>query len=417
MKYYNRLIENLLEIELEAFGAVLITGPKWCGKTTTALKIANSSINLQDSLNKENYLDILSVNPDALLNEEPPMLIDEWQEAPYLWDYVRQTVDKKRKKGLYILTGSSTVDESKISHSGVGRISRLTMRTLSLFESNHSNGLVSLTSLFNNDTFIPGKSNLTVNDYAELVIRGGFPDTIDNQLSIVKRQLEGYIDIISNQEIKTVHGALKDSTVVKKILRSLARHIGTQAHITTIVSDLANEELDIHRETLSSYINALRNLYIIEDLNAWTPKLRSKANVRTLDTRHFIDPALAARALDAHVEDLLVDFNTFGFLFESLVIRDLRIYTEHLGGKVFHYKDSNNYEADAVIHLDDGRWGLVEVKLGSRQIDSAAKNLITLSKNIDTNKKPSFLMIVTGGELAYKRSDGVYVVPIGTLKP
>ncbi len=417
MKYYDRLIEKILKIELEAFGAVLISGPKWCGKTTTATKLANSSINLQDPINKENYLKILSINPDSLLNETPPMLIDEWQEAPYLWDYVRQNVDKKRGKGLYILTGSSTVDSSLISHSGVGRISRLTMRTLSLYESEHSTGLVSLLALFNNDCFRPNKSKLTINDYAELVIRGGFPDTIDKPLNIVKRQLDGYLNIISNQEIKTVYGAQKNATIVQKILKSLARNIGTQASITTIISDLANEEVNIHRETLASYINAFRDLFIIEDLNAWTPKLRSSANVRTLDTRHFIDPALAARVLNAQVEDLLIDFNTFGYLFESLVIRDLRIYTEHIGGRVFHYHDSYGYEADAVIHLDDGRWGLVEVKLGGKQIDRAANNLIKISKNIDTNKAPSFLMIITGGELAYQRSDGVYVVPIGSLKP
>ncbi|MDY0101009.1 MAG: DUF4143 domain-containing protein [Bacilli bacterium] len=417
MKYYDRLIEKTLKIELEAFGAVLISGPKWCGKTTTATKLANSSINLQDPINKENYLKILSINPDSLLNETPPMLIDEWQEAPYLWDYVRQNVDKKRGKGLYILTGSSTVDSSLISHSGVGRISRLTMRTLSLYESEHSTGLVSLLALFNNDCFRPNKSKLTINDYAELVIRGGFPDTIDKPLNIVKRQLDGYLNIISNQEIKTVYGAQKNATIVQKILKSLARNIGTQASITTIISNLANEEVNIHRETLASYINAFRDLFIIEDLNAWTPKLRSSANVRTLDTRHFIDPALAARVLNAQVEDLLIDFNTFGYLFESLVIRDLRIYTEHIGGRVFHYHDSYGYEADAVIHLDDGRWGLVEVKLGGKQIDRAANNLIKISKNIDTNKAPSFLMIITGGELAYQRSDGVYVVPIGSLKP
>lgn len=417
MKYYNRLIEKTLKIELEAFGAVLITGPKWCGKTTTATKIANSSINLQDPINKDNYLKILSITPDALLNETPPMLIDEWQEAPHLWDYVRQTIDKKRQKGLYILTGSSVVDETLISHSGAGRISRLTMRTLSLYESEHSNGAVSLLSLFNNEKFIPNKAKLTINDYADLVVRGGFPDTIGKPLSIVKRQLDGYIDIISNQEIKTVYGAQKNALVVKKILKSLARHSGTQARIATLVTDLANEEVAIHRETLASYLNAFRNLYIIENLSAWTPKLRSSANVRTQDTRHFVDPALAARVLNAQVEDLLLDFNTFGLLFESLVIRDLKIYTEYIGGEIFHYRDSYGYEADAIIHLNDGRWGLVEVKLGNTQIDEAASKLIKISKNIDTTKKPSVLMIVTGGDLAYQRADGVYVVPIGCLKP
>lgn len=416
-KYYERLIDKTLKLELEAFGAVLITGPKWCGKTTTALKHSNSSINLQDSINKQNYLDILSVNPDALLNEQSPMLIDEWQEAAFLWDYVRQTVDKKNQKGLYILTGSSSFNESLISHSGVGRISRLTMRTLSLYESLHSNGLVSLNDLFNNRTFTPGRSNITINDYAELVIRGGFPDTINRPMNIVKRQLRGYIDIIANQEIKTVYGPVKNSNIVKKTLKSLARHIGTQASQATIIKDLANEEIDIHRTTLANYINAFRDLYIIEDLPAWTPRLRSKANVRTLDTRHFIDPALAASMLNANVNDLLVDFNTFGLLFESLVIRDLRIYTDYLGGHVSHYRDSYGYEVDAVIHLDNGKWGLIEVKLGSKDIDNAAANLLKIKETIATNKDPSFLMIITGGELAYERKDGVYVVPIGCLKP
>jgi predicted AAA+ superfamily ATPase len=415
-KYYERLIDKTLKLELEAFGAVLITGPKWCGKTTTALKHSKSSINLQDSINKQNYLNILSVNPDALLSEQPPMLIDEWQEAAFLWDYVRQTVDKKNKKGLYILTGSSSVDESLISHSGVGRISRLTMRTLSLYESLHSNGLVSLSGLFNND-FKPGRSNITINNYAELVIRGGFPDTINRPINIVKRQLRGYIDIIANQEIKTVYGSVKNPDIVKKSLKSLARHIGTQASQSTIIKDLSNEEIDIHRTTLANYINAFRDLYIVEDLPAWTPKLRSKANVRTLDTRHFIDPAIAASILNANVNDLLVDFNTFGLLFESLVIRDLRIYSEYLGGHVSHYRDSYGYEVDAIIHLDNGDWGLIEVKLGSKDIDKAASNLLKIKNTIDINKDPSFLMIITGGELAYKRKDGVYVVPIGCLKP
>ncbi len=417
MKYYDRLIEKTLKIELEAFGAVLITGPKWCGKTTTATKIAKSFINLQDPMNKENYLNILSINPDSLLNESPPMLIDEWQEAPHLWDYVRQTIDKKRRKGLYILTGSSVVDESLISHSGAGRISRLIMRTLSLYESEHSNGTVSLLSLFNNENFTPSKAKLTVSDYAELVVRGGFPDTIGMPLEVVKRQLDGYIDIISNQEIKTVYGAQKNASVVKKILKSLARHSGTQARVATLVTDLANEEVAIHRETLASYLSAFRDLYIIENLNAWTPKLRSSANVRTQDTRYFIDPSLAARVLNAQVKDLLVDFNTFGFLFESLVIRDLRIYTEYIGGDIFHYRDSYGYEADAIIHLDDGRWGLVEIKLGNTQIDFAANNLIKISETIDTTKKPSFLMIITCGDLAFQREDGVFVIPIGCLKP
>lgn len=416
-KYYSRLIDRILKLELESFGAVLISGPKWSGKTTTALRFSNSMINLQDPINKKNYLNILSVNPDTLLTDKSPMLIDEWQEAPQVWDYVRQTVDKKGEKGLYILTGSSTVDSSLISHSGAGRISRILMRTLSLFESGNSNGTISLQDIIENKQIDPIKSEVTINEYAELVVRGGFPATIESSMEVAKRQIDSYLDIIANQEVPSVYGGVKNPQTIKKIIKVLARHTGTQASVSTILKDLANEDSEIHNETLSNYLNAFRNLYIVEDLPAWTPKLRSKATVRAGNTRHFIDPALAARALNANASDLLVDFETFGLLFESLVIRDLRIYTEYLSGHVSHYRDSYGYEADAVIHMDDGKWGLVEVKLGSLQIDKAAENLIHLEKTIDTRIKPSFLMIITGGQFAYKRDDGVYVVPIGCLKP
>lgn len=416
-KYYARLIDKTLKLELNSFGAVLISGPKWCGKTTTAMRFSNSMINLQDPINKRNYLNILSINPDILLSENSPMLIDEWQEAPQVWDYVRQTVDKKGKKGLYILTGSSTVDSSLISHSGAGRISRILMRTLSLFESGNSNGSISLEDIFNNKDFTSSKSSLTINDYAELVVRGGFPATIESSLEIARRQIDSYIDIIANQELPSIYGGTKNPQIIKKIIKILARHTATQASMNTLLKDIENEDVKIHIDTLSNYLNALRNLYIIEDLPAWTPKLRSKAIVRESNTRHFIDPALAARSLNANPTDLLLDFETFGFLFESLVIRDLRIYTEYLGGHVSHYRDSYGYECDAIIHLDNGKWGLVEVKLGNLQIEKAAKNLIHLKNTINARVKPTFLMIITGGQFAYQRDDGVYVVPIGCLKP
>ena len=416
--YISRIMDKVIEYELEAFGAVLITGPKWCGKTTTAKQIAKSVIYMQHPDKKESYLTLAGIQPSKLLEGEKPRLIDEWQMAPQLWDAVRFDVDIKNESGLYILTGSTTIDESEISHSGAGRISRIQMRTMSLFESLDSSGSVGLENLFDGNNDVSGISTLGIEDLAKLIIRGGWPENLKKSLKAAMRSVKGYCDIIATSEIKTVDGVKRNEETTKSILRSLARHTSSTASDATILKDIKVNNSSIHRNTLSDYLSALKKLFVIEDLQAWSPKLRSKTIIRTSNKRHLIDPAIAANMLNASPEDLIYDMNTFGILFESLVVRDLRIYAQAIGGTVFHYRDNTGLEADAVIHLDDGRWGLVEVKLGDSLIDEAADNLIKLKNRIDTNmlNEPSFLMIVTGTGYAYTRKDGVLVVPIGCLK-
>jgi len=416
--YISRIMDKVIEYELEAFGAVLITGPKWCGKTTTAKQITKSVIYMQHPDKKESYLTLAGIQPSKLLEGEKPRLIDEWQMAPQLWDAVRFDVDIKNESGLYILTGSTTIDESEISHSGAGRISRIQMRTMSLFESLDSSGSVGLENLFDGNNDVSGISTLGIEDLAKLIIRGGWPENLKKSLKAAMRSVKGYCDIIATSEIKTVDGVKRNEETTKSILRSLARHTSSTASDATILKDIKVNNSSIHRNTLSDYLSALKKLFVIEDLQAWSPKLRSKTIIRTSNKRHLIDPAIAANMLNASPEDLIYDMNTFGILFESLVVRDLRIYAQAIGGTVFHYRDNTGLEADAVIHLDDGRWGLVEVKLGDSLIDEAADNLIKLKNRIDTNmlNEPSFLMIVTGTGYAYTRKDGVLVVPIGCLK-
>lgn len=417
-KYISRIMDKVIKYELEAFGAVLITGPKWCGKTTTAKQIAKSVLYMQHPDKKKSYLTLAEIQPSKLLEGEKPRLIDEWQMAPQLWDAVRFDVDTKSETGLYILTGSTTIDESRISHSGAGRISRIKMRTLSLFESSDSNGTVGLEDLFDGKDKVEGVSNLNIENIANLIVRGGWPGNLTKPLKSAMRSIKGYCDIIATSEIKTVDGVKRNAETTKNILRSLARHTSLPVSDATILKDIKVNSSSIHRNTLSDYLNALKKLYIIDDLQAWSPKLRSKTIIRTSNKRHLIDPAIAASMLKASPEDLIYDMNTFGLLFESLVVRDLRIYSQAIGGSVFHYRDNTGLEADAVIYLDDGRWGLIEIKLGDNLIDSAAENLKKLKDRIDTNilNEPSFLMIITGTGYAYKRKDGVLVVPIGCLK-
>lgn len=417
-KYYNRIIDKVLEEELNAMGAVLLTGPKWCGKTTTAKQLSKSVLYMQDPDKTTSYLKLAEILPSKLLEGKTPRLIDEWQMAPQLWDAVRHHVDLKDRPGLFILTGSTTVDQNKISHSGAGRISRIVMRTMSLFESLDSNGSVSLETIFQGKHDIQGISDIGIEDIAGLIVRGGWPGTIGKEPKVAARQVSSYCDIVSTVEIQTIDGKKRDEEKIRSVLRSLARHTSSTANEKTILDDISTRHSSVHRNTLSDYIKALKKLYIIDDLPAWSPKLRSKSTIRTSDKRHLIDPAISACLLNASKDDLLFDMNTFGLLFESLVIRDLRVYTQSLGGKLFHYRDSTGLEANAVIHLNDGRWGLIEVKLGADSIDAAAANLIKLKKKIDNKKmhEPSFLMVITGTEFAYRRNDSVLVVPIGCLK-
>ena len=416
--YLPRLIDDVLEKELQAFGAVLITGPKWCGKTTTAKQKAKSTINFQDQDHKQSYIQTAQLQPSALLVGDKPRLIDEWQVIPQIWDAIRQDVDTQGKEGLYILTGSNRVDQSKIMHSGVGRISKLRMRTLSLFESGQSNGTVSIKALFDQIPFEqPIISKLQIKHIAELVVRGGWPRGVNKDISIAVRQNRSYVDFIASEEMETVDGKERDKNKVLELMKSLARHTATATSDMTLLEDVKANNSSIHINTVVDYLNVLRELYVIEDLPSWTPKLRSKATIRTKHVRHFTDPAIAAVLLNASPNDLIYDVETFGLLFESLVVRDLRVYVQHLDGEVFHYRDSTNLEVDAILHLNDGRWGAIEIKLGSAQIDLAAENLLILSSKVDLKQAPSFLMVITGTEFGYKRDDGVYVVPIGCLKP
>lgn len=416
-EYLPRLVDELLKKELEAFGAVLITGPKWCGKTTTGLNQANSTLFLQDPDNREQNLSLADIKPSLLLEGDNPRLIDEWQDAPQLWDAVRFSVDKKGETGLYILTGSTSVDESLIAHSGTGRISRLKMRTLSLFESGESNGDVSLYDLLNGED-IGSQSSHSIEDIANLIVGGGWPASVNRDQNVKQRQVAGYCRSIVNTEISTADGISRDSEKVFQVLRSYSRHISTQATIKTITSDVTNNFDSINRKTVGDYLEALQKIFVIEDLKAWSPKLRSKTMISTSPTRHFVDPAIAAYFLDAKPLDLVNDLETMGLLFESLVIRDLRIYAESLGGKVYHYRDYNGQEADAILHFNNGKWAAIEVKLGNRAVEDGAENLKRFVDQVDQKSmnKPSFLAVITGTGYAYRREDGIYVIPIGCLR-
>ncbi len=416
-KYIKRLIDKKLKDELEAFGAVLITGPKWCGKTTTGLNNSKSSLFLQNPDERVDNLKIADIKPSLLLEGKNPRLIDEWQDAPQLWDAVRFNIDQRGQTGLYILTGSTTVDESKIAHSGTGRISRLRMRTMSLYESGESNGDVSIRDLLINKD-IASKSPHAIEDITKLIISGGWPSSIDKSLDVKQRQVAGYCQSIVHTEISTSDGKERNPDKVEHLLRSYSRHISSQATIKTITNDIVKNFDSINRKTVAEYIEALTNIFVIEDLKAWSPKLRSKVAVSTSSTRHFVDPAIAAYFLNANSEDLLRDVKTLGLLFESLVIRDLRIYAESIDANVYHYRDYSGREADAIIHFRDGNWGAIEVKLGNNAIEYGAKSLLKLRKKINTDEmnEPTFLAVITATGYAYKRADGVYVIPIGCLR-
>lgn len=414
--YVARLIESSLKEELKVFGAVSIVGPKWCGKTTTAVQIAESMIFLQDPSKKEDYLKIAKLDPVILLEGKNPRLIDEWQLAPQIWDAVRFDVDMRREKGLYIMTGSSSVDDDGISHTGIGRISELRMRTMSLFESGNSSGTISLGDLFSGKAGVSGRSELSVKDLAALIVRGGWPDTIRYGEDEASRVIGRYCEKILDTEIYTVDGRKRDKRRMRAILKSVSRHVSGSAAAKTVLDDVAPNG-EMHIQTLQDYLSVLERIYVTEDLPAWSPKLRSKSTIRLTDKRHLSDPALAAYFLDAGAADLMFDPNTFELLFESMVIRDLRVYAQALSGNVYHYRDSDNLEVDAVVHLRGGKWCAIEIKLGSDELDKAAKNLIRLSNKVDLSMNPpSFLAIITGTEYAYTREDGVHVIPAGCLR-
>jgi hypothetical protein len=419
-KYLARIADDILLEKLEAKGAVLIEGPKWCGKTTTAAQIARSSIYIQDPSKKSQYLKMAELEPHMLLDGETPRLIDEWQLAPQLWDAVRFEIDKRDAFNQFILTGSTVPSaDMSTSHTGTGRISRMVMRPMTLFESGESNGSISLGDLFNEQTNIAVKSEIDIRRLAYLICRGGWPKAVGQSEKIALTQAFDYYDAVVESDISAVDGVNRNPQRVQLLMRSFSRFIATDAKITNIRLDMVSNDLDsLNDGTIFSYINALKKIFVIEDLPAWSPNLRSKTAIRTSDTRHFVDPSIAVASLGVGPGDLLNDLNTMGLLFESMCIRDLRVFSEALDGKVYHYRDKAGLECDAVVHLRNGSYALIEVKLGGGDIEYAAKNLLQLKNKIDTDrmKEPSFLMILTGTEFGYRRDDGIYVVPLGCLK-
>lgn len=420
--YLPRITDKLLDERLKAKGAILIEGPKWCGKTTSAKEFAKSFIAMDEPDKTKQYKQMAELNPSALLEGETPRLVDEWQLAPNLWNAVRYEVDKRDDFGQFILTGSAVPAEFDASmHSGTGRISRLYMRTMSLYESKDSDGAVSLSDLFD-DKEISCANHKTLDDIAFLICRGGWPISIKLEGKASLFQAIDYFDSVVKNDISRVDSVKRDVEKAKSLLRSYARHVGSQAPLETIRKDmLANQADTFDQVTLYSYIDALKKIFVIEDAPAWNPNIRSKTAIRSTDTRYFIDPSIATAALGIGPKDLIQDLNTMGFLFENLAVRDLRIYSELLDGSVYHYRDKSGLECDAVIHLRNGSYGLVEIKLGGdKLIEEGAQILKTLSDLIDTNsmKKPSFMMVLCAqAPFAYKRNDGVYVVPITSLRP
>ena len=430
------MADRLLAEKLEAFGAVLIEGPKYCGKTTLASQQAGSILSMADTDTLGQNLALARTNISRLLAGETPRLIDEWQIAPQFWDAVRNEVDKRNEDGQFMLTGSAVppkpkkdesgniIEEENIHHTGTGRISRLRLRTMSLWESEDSTGDVSLEELFINPDTVDGVSNIDLDRLAYLTCRGGWPKAVlkKSEKAALAQAFDYYDSVVSN-DIKRVDDIDRDEELTKRIMRSYARNQGTQATVGTILADIkSNGDERMSDSTVYSYIKALKEIFVIEDSIAWNPNLRSKTAIRTSDTRYFIDPSIATAALGMGPKDLINDMETFGFIFETLAIRDLRVYADALDGKVYHYRDKNNLECDAVIHLRNGSYGLVEVKIGGAElIKEGAESLKTLSSKIDSTrmKTPSFMMVLTGiGKFAYKRpEDGVLVVPIGCLKP
>lgn len=421
-KYKDRIADRLLARKLAGKGAVLVEGAKWCGKTTTAEQIAKSILYMSETGKVEQNKQLAKLNPALLLKGEKPRLIDEWQVAPALWDSIRFEADHSAELGLFILTGSSVpADMSEVIHSGTGRIGWLRMRPMSLWESGESTGEVSLATLFTTPQNIEGMASTDLKKMAFLTCRGGWPLSTSMHDEIALDQAFDYVEAVEKRDISLADGINRDAGRTHRLLRSYARHQGAQASYGTIKADLlANESDNFDEDTIASYINALKKIFVIEDAEAWNPNLRSKTAIRTSDTRYFTDPSIATAALGLGPSDLIGDLNTFGLIFETFCIRDLRVYAEALNGKVYHYRDKNGLECDAVIHLRNGSYGLAEIKLGGDDlIDDGASTLKELASKIDTGrmKPPSFLMVLTAvGPYAYRREDGVYVVPVGCLK-
>ena len=428
MEYLKRIADRELELRLEAFGAVQIKGPKWCGKTTTAEMHANSVIKMQDPDTREGYLAAARTKPSLLLKGETPRLIDEWQVAPILWDAVRNAVDERQAKGQFILTGSTVIDDSEILHTGTGRISRMSMYPMSLYESRESNGKISLKELFDNKGLdIDGTgSDISIEELIFMACRGGWPASLHDMSDTARLLIaKDYVDIVCSDDISKVDKTQRNPALARLIIRSYARNLCTLAKKTSMLADISVEMEGTSMKTFNDYISALKKLFVIEDIPAWCPAIRSATVIRSGDKRCFTDPSIAAAAIGTSPQNLELDLKTFGFIFECLCIRDLKAYSQALGGKVSYYHDRYGLEADAVLHLDDGRYALIECKLGSRDIEEGARHLIELTDLIKEKNRtgiqmqlrlPDLLIVLTGGNMAYTREDGVKVIPIGCLK-
>lgn len=421
-KYKPRITDALIERKLKGKGAILIEGPKWCGKTTTAEQFAKSILYMSKPEDVQSNLMMAEIDPSKLLKGETPRLIDEWQIAPKLWDAVRFEVDHRDNMGHFILTGSAVPPKNdEIFHTGTGRFAWIKMRPMSLFESLESTGEVSLRELFNQPSQLNGENKLAIDDLAFLICRGGWPGAIDMDKDIALDQAFDYYTAIVNTDISRADNVKRDPERTKRLMRSYARNQGAQTAYTVIRDDIvANDSESLTEDTVYAYTNALRKIFVIEDMPAWNPNLRSKTAIRTSDTRYFIDPSIATASLGLGPEELIKDLNTMGLFFETMCVRDLRVYAESIDGQVYHYRDKSGLECDTVIHLRNGSFGLIEIKLGGdKLIEEGAETLKAFRDKIDTTKMktPSFLMVVTGtGRYAYRREDGVYVVPIGCLK-
>lgn len=429
MDYLERAPDDLLRDFLDAFGAVLIEGPKWCGKTTTASQQAKSIIKMQDIDNAAEYLATAATQPSLLLKGPSPRLIDEWQDAPNLWDAVRDAVDTRADVGLFILTGSTVVDKKRIKHSGNGRIARMRMAPMSLWESKESSGEVSLGILFSDPNYsVDGaQSPLTVEDLIFAACRGGWPASLFGKTPKARLlTAKEYVSTLCSDDISRVDGVQRDERMARMILRSWARNISTLAKKSTMLADLvASEEFGLSMDTFDDYQRAFAKLFVIDDIEAWCPPIRSRTSVRSGYKREFADPSIAVAALGASPESLQTQLKTFGFIFENMCVRDLKAYSQNLGGRLSYYHDRYGLEADLVLHLDDGSYALIECKLGSHEIEAGAAHLnkiVSLIRERNQTEKqaqipePDHLIIITGGKMAYTRSDGVKVIPLGCLK-
>ena len=421
-KYKQRIADRILERKVQGKGAALIEGPKWCGKTTTAKQLAKSVLDLGDYAVLKQSLELIEISPKTLLEGDTPRLIDEWQALPPIWDSIRSEVDRRGEPSQFILTGSSVLPEAdETVHSGTGRFATIKMRPMSLYESGESNGTVSLKDLFDGKTIDVQQNDLNIEDIAYLTCRGGWPWATIISKKVALDQAFDYVDSVIQKDIQRVDKVKRSAERAKLLLRSYARNISQQVSYSTIRKDmLSNDANTLDEDTVADYIKALKKLFVIEDLAAWNPNIRSKAAIRTGDTRHFVDPSIGTAILGLGPKDLINDLRSFGFFFEDMVVRDLRVYAEALDGELYHYRDSSGLECDIVLHRRNGSYALMEVKLGGEQnIEDGAKNMLSLAENIDTDKMPapSFMAVIVGvGQYAFRRKDGVYVIPIGCLK-